>query len=87
MKVTKSQIRQIIQEEVERARYKTVRDILRNRWRGKMEQVVLSAHNLFKKLPEEVKPYFIQNFEMYVKLWKGEDNNVEDLDFDPSGGL
>ena len=83
MKITKSQLNQIIKEELE----KSLTSEMNEEWLAEMEQVVLSAHNLFKRLPQEAKPHLIQNFEMYVKLWKDEDNNVEDLDFDSHGGL
>ena len=55
MKITKSQLKQIIKEELEES------------WISEMEKVVLSAQELFRRLPQEAKPHFIKSFEMHMK--------------------
>ena len=62
MKLTKTKLKQLIREALEGE----------SEWVQEMEDVMKDAHELYKRMPEEGKRHFIENFEMYAKRWKDE---------------
>ena len=37
---------------------------------AQIKALILDAHNLYKQLPDKLKPYLIENFEMYAQRWR-----------------
>ena len=65
MKLTKSKLERIIQEELEEV-MGAPPEIL------EIKELLAGAHSLYKKLPNELKHYMIENFEMYAQRWREE---------------
>ena len=47
-------------------------------WVGQMEDVMETAVNLYRTMPEEGKRHFIENFKMYAQRWQDELEGVEE---------